>query len=236
MMLAALMLSIACLGVDDYQAIADGLSAGSVELTGTCVVSQEVRIPSRRVIRGDAAIYFEEGGFVAGGPNPQDAVTSIRIYDVQINCFDTCLEAQRGSGLWVTNAHFNCLGPGATAIRLGQWDTAVLTGVLIEECLNGVKPGYLGDTANTTGMGLYCDRTHVCWHLEPYQGSAQNVDIMTSWVGNCFAPISINGEHGEVGNITISGGRFTDCDNKHILVSTSFPPFNHPVEIGTTHQ
>lgn len=154
-----------------------------------------------------------------------DGATKFRARDMQINTIDDGIVFERGAGAWLTGLHFNGFAPHLSrAIRFGQWDTAFLTDILIEEHGCGMRFGWGGKTSNIHGNGLTIDRARVGLQIEANGGSIENLLFGRIWTagmgsGAAVCPVLVDATSGSINTVRISGLYATDYPNKQILTN-----------------
>lgn len=150
---------------------------------------------------------------------------SIHLSRVQINTRGHGIIASgtNGAGLWISDIHMNGLAPGSFSIgiQLGQWDTAFLSGVLIEEHDTGMRVAMGGHSANIMVSNVVIDRALLGIVVDPSYPSdgLANLLIDSLWVA-CNRPtappswasgLSVNASSGRVATIRASAIYATGC-------------------------
>jgi hypothetical protein len=154
-----------------------------------------------------------------------DGASKFRARDMQINTLHDGIVPERGAGLWLSGLHFNGFTPhNNRALCFGQWDTAFLTDLLIEEHGCGMRFGWGGKTSNIHGNGLTIDRARVGIQVEANGGSIENLLFGTIWTagmgGNAgFCPVLVDASSGPINTVRIVGLYATDYQHKQILTN-----------------
>lgn len=233
--LPALAVDVICTGGDDTEQINSAIQLHSkINLSGACVTSYPILVGSEKLITGPARINSAASPAIlitghdvtfrdliitgAGDGVLLDGAVKVRLESVQINTLSgTGVHAANGAGLWLSNAHFNgAQGYRSIGVRFGNWDSAWLRDVLIEEHDTGVRFGTgTGTTANIFLNGVVVDRAIVAFIVEPDgNASAQNIIVSNSWgagSANGLVPISVSGGSttGYVGSIIFDACYFS---------------------------
>lgn len=167
-------------------------------------VSDAFHISGADVRMDDFTIWNEHGAGIR-----VDGGSKFRAYDLQINTLGDGLIFENGAGAWVRGVHLNGLGTqNNRAIRFGQWDTAFIDSVLVEEHGCGMRFGWGGHTANIQISTLTVDRARVGMQIEAFGGRIDNIQISNLWTagrtgGGAICPLLVDATSGPINTVRI---------------------------------